>query len=233
MQVCMCVTCIIPMAFGQSAFWRMWSDKAFPAAYLHNLLKGRIYMSDKNENKAKKNGREIIEWADSVAISVLCVVLLFTFVFRMVGVKGTSMQDTLQSGDKVIIYNLFYTPKAGDIVVISRADLIEGDGNVAEPIIKRVIATEGQTIYFDFDTGAVYVDGQKLNEPYIKDRTIPGRIPIDNPYTVPDGHVFVMGDHRSVSKDSRTADVGAIDTRYILGKAVFRLFPTSEAGVIS
>ena len=118
-------------------------------------------------------------------------------------------------------------------MVISRADLIEGDGNVAEPIIKRVIATEGQTIYFDFDTGAVYVDGQKLNEPYIKDRTIPGRIPIDNPYTVPDGHVFVMGDHRSVSKDSRTADVGAIDTRYILGKAVFRLFPTNEAGVIS
>lgn len=207
--------------------------KQYDKSFSHNLLKGRIYMSDKNENKAKKSGREIIEWADSVAISVLCVVLLFTFVFRMVGVKGTSMQDTLQSGDKVIIYNLFYTPKAGDIVVISRADLIEGDGNVAEPIIKRVIATEGQTINFNFDTGAVYVDGQKLDEPYIKDKTIPGRIPMDNPYTVPAGHVFVMGDHRSVSKDSRTAEVGAIDTRYILGKAVFRLFPTSEAGVIS
>ncbi len=222
-------TALLPTVFAG----RIKSGARIDKIFSHNLLKGLIYMSDKNENKAKKSGREIIEWADSVAISVLCVVLLFTFVFRMVGVKGTSMQDTLQSGDKVIIYNLFYTPKAGDIVVISRADLIEGDGNVAEPIIKRVIATEGQTIYFDFDSGAVYVDGQKLDEPYIKDKTIPGRIPMDNPYTVPAGHVFVMGDHRSVSKDSRTAEVGAIDTRYILGKAVFRLFPANEAGVIS
>lgn len=222
-------TALLPTVFAG----RIKSGARIDKIFSHNLLKGLIYMSDKNENKAKKSGREIIEWADSVAISVLCVVLLFTFVFRMVGVKGTSMQDTLQSGDKVIIYNLFYTPKAGDIVVISRADLIEGDGNVAEPIIKRVIATEGQTIYFDFDSGAVYVDGQKLDEPYIKDKTIPGRIPMDNPYAVPAGHVFVMGDHRSVSKDSRTAEVGAIDTRYILGKAVFRLFPANEAGVIS
>ena len=142
-------------------------------------------MAEKTEVKKKKQGRELVEWIDSVAISVLCVVLLFTFVFRMVGVKGTSMQDTLQSGDKVIIYNLFYKPKAGDIVVISRSDLIEGDGQVAEPIIKRVIATEGQTIRFDFDTGDVYVDEQLLDEPYIKDKTIPGRIPMENPYTVP------------------------------------------------
>ena len=190
-------------------------------------------MAEKTEINEKKQGRELIEWVDSVAISVLCVVLLFTFVFRMVGVKGTSMQDTLQSGDKVIIYNLFYTPKAGDIVVISRSDLIEGDGQTAEPIIKRVIATEGQTIRFDFDSGAVYVDEQRLDEPYIKDKTIPGRIPMENPYTVPEGHVFVMGDHRSVSKDSRTAEVGAIDTRYILGQAIFRIFPTNKAGVIS
>lgn len=184
-----------------------------------------------SETSQKKNSQEIIEWADSIVISVLCVVLLFTFAFRMVGVKGASMEDTLKTGDKVIIYNLFYKPKAGDIVVVSRADLKE-NGTTAEPIIKRVIATEGQTIRFDFNTGDVFVDDVLLDEPYVKGYTIPGRVPMDNPYTVPDGHVFVMGDHRSVSKDSRTQEVGAIDERYILGKAFFQLFPFSEVGVL-
>lgn len=185
------------------------------------------------ETKPQKASAEIIEWADSIVISVFVVVLLFTFVFRMVGVKGSSMENTLQSGDKVIIYNLMYTPKVGDIVVISRSDLIENDGSTAEPIIKRVIATEGQTVRLDFNNNAVYVDDQLLDEPYVKGITIPGRIPMENPYTVPEGHVFVMGDHRSVSKDSRTQEVGAIDVRYILGKAVFRVFPVSKAGVLS
>ncbi len=134
------------------------------------------------------------------------------------GSKGTSMQDTLNRATRSL-YTIFLQAESGGYCGHFRSDLIEGDGQVAEPIIKRVIATEGQTIRFDFDTGDVYVDEQLLDEPYIKDKTIRAVYPWKTLHSSR-RPCFCHGDHRSVSKDSRTAEVGAIDTRYILGKAV-------------
>lgn len=189
-------------------------------------------------NTEEKKRSELLDWLDTIVVSVVVVVLIFTFIFRMVGISGASMQDTLQSNDRVILYSAFYQPKVGDIVVVSRDYLTNEDGTSPEPIIKRIIATEGQEVYLDYDNNQVYVDGVALEEPYLSEdsmKTIltPGRIPIENPHTVADGCVFVLGDHRTVSKDSRTAEVGDIDKRYILGRAVLRVFPFDEIKVLT
>lgn len=187
--------------------------------------------------KKKPNGvSEFFDWADSVVISVFCIILVFTFALRLVGVKGESMKDTLQNNDRLFITNLFYTPKDGDIVVISRSYLYEPTEDQAEPIIKRVIATEGQTVnFFKNDDGhySVSVDDVLLDEDYIRepmnkyyDKTV------SFPYTVEKGHVFVMGDNRNDSHDSRSPDIGAVDIRYILGKAVFRILPIDTFGTL-
>lgn len=126
------------------------------------------------------NGLSLLSAAFCVAI------LLIVFAVRMVNVDGPSMMDTLQNGDKVLITNLFYTPVAGDIVAISHGE------NFDAPLIKRVIATQGQTLKIDSKTGDVIVDGILLNEPYIKDLTV-GGVNWDFPYVIPQGKLFVMG----------------------------------------
>ncbi len=181
----------------------------------------------------KDSKKETVEWLSTLVTSILVVVLLFTFCFRMVGISGSSMEETLQNQDRIIIRSAFYTPEVGDIVVISRDYIKEEDGSSPEPIIKRIIATEGQEVYLDFDNNKVFVDGVALDEPYIKGVLTPGRIPIQNPHVVKEGCVFVLGDHRTVSKDSRTADVGDVDSRYILGKAMVRIFPLTDVKGLS
>lgn len=168
---------------------------------------------------------ELFEWLETVAFSLVAVVFVFTFIFRIVGVDGKSMQNTLQDGDRLIISHLFYQPKAGDIVVVTQPNAVN------KPLIKRIIALGGQTVDIDTERGLVYVDGVVINEPYIKEPTV--RIPnppMTFPYTVPEGKVFVMGDNRNNSLDSRSTDVGPIDERYILGKAIFRIFPLNRLG---
>ncbi len=185
---------------------------------------------------AGKAKTEVLDWLDTVVISVLAVVLVFTFVFRMVGISGGSMQHTLEDGDRVIIMSAFYAPRQGDIVVISRDYLADENGESPEPIIKRIIATEGQTVYIDYANDRVLVDGVALEESYVctEDGTATsGRIMAQNPYVVEPGKVFVMGDHRLVSRDSRAADVGAIDQRYILGRAVLRVYPFNQIEVLT
>ena len=187
------------------------------------------------ENKKKAALVSAFDWLDSIVVSVIAVVLIFTFLFRVVGIVGDSMNNTLIDGDRVVICNLFYTPKVGDIVVISRnasnnrEDMHAGN----EPIIKRVIAVEGDSVDIRFEDGIgyVYVNGVLKNETYIKEY-ISDEKPIINPISfpafVPDGCIFVLGDNRNESLDSRSADIGEygmIDTRYVLGKAVLRLFP--------
>ena len=168
---------------------------------------------------------ELFEWLETIAIALVAVVLLFTFVFRIVGVDGDSMMDTLYDGDRLIVSHLFYKPKAGDIVIITQPNAVN------KPLVKRIVALGGQTVDIDIERGLVYVDGEVIDEPYIKEPTV--RIPnppIQFPYTVPEGKVFVMGDNRNNSLDSRSTAVGPIDERYILGKAVFRIFPLNRFG---
>ncbi len=177
--------------------------------------------------KGKKRARvkSAFEWLDSLVFAVVAVVLLFTFLFRTVGVEGSSMEPTLLGGDRLIVSHLFRQPKRGDIVVIVQPE------SETPAIIKRVIAVEGQTVDIRFDTGDVWVDGQLLKEPYINEPTHMKR-DVDFPVTVPDGCVFVMGDNRNHSLDSRDSGVGMVDKRYILGRAVFRLFPLKKIGTI-
>ncbi len=176
---------------------------------------------------------ELFEWLEIICTSIVAVVIIFTLLFRVITISGDSMLNTLRSEDKVIITNLFYTPKQFDIVVISENALNSYEGeHVHSRIIKRVIATEGQVVNIDFNKGKVYVDGVELNEPYTKTLTTrPGDVKF--PVVVPEGHVFVLGDNRNESLDSRSTGIGndgMVDVRYILGKAVLRVYPFDTFG---
>ena len=167
------------------------------------------------------------EWLEALISSLIVVVLLFTLLFRIVNVSGPSMLPTLQSNDRVLLTSYFYQPKQGDVVVITHTAKLQ------EPIIKRVIALENQTVDIDFETGTVYVDGQALDESaYIENGITTQPSDYTSPLTVPPGHLFVLGDNRAVSNDSRSSAVGMIDERYVLGKAEFVVFPFSRFGKI-
>ncbi len=176
---------------------------------------------------------ELFAWVDSVVFSVITVILLFTFAFRVVGIKGQSMENTIFEGDKVMISGMFYSPQPGDIVVVSRdhANTPSGPEYGTEPIIKRVIAVAGQTVDIDFEDGIVYVDGKALREPYTKTLTT-RRDDVSFPLTVEEGHIFVLGDNRAVSRDSRSSDIGQVDERYVLGRVVLRVGPMSRFGKV-
>ncbi len=174
---------------------------------------------EEQEEKAVK-GRDLYEWVQALVCSVLAVVVLFTFVIRLIGVDGHSMVPTLQHGDRLLVLNsmLYDDYRQGDVVVLRKDTFME------EPIVKRVIATAGQTVDIDFVSGTVYVDGAALEEPYINERTYLEE-GTEFPLTVPDGAIFVMGDNRNHSDDSRNDRLGTVDTRYVIGKVVFLLFP--------
>lgn len=161
----------------------------------------------------------------SVFISASILILIITFVFTMVIVDGRSMQHTLESGDKIIVTKMGYQPKDGDVIVVGKSE--EG---YSKPIVKRVIAIEGQTLKIDFENQQVIVDGKVLDEPYISSETIEGTAEI--PEVIPEGYVFVMGDNRYISMDSRYKDIGLVNVDDIVGKAVFVLFPFDRFGFI-
>lgn len=186
------------------------------------------------KGKYTKAKNEIFEWLDVGVACVVVVVLLCTLIFRVVNIKGESMENTFFADEKIIISDLFYKPKYGDAVVISRNIDNSSQDIAKEPLIKRIIATEGQTVDIDFDKGIVYVDGNAMIEDYTKTPTNL-KYDIEFPVTVPEGCVFVMGDNRNKSIDSRSSSIGEngmIDERYILGKAIFRVWPFERAGVL-
>ena len=168
------------------------------------------------------------EWMEAIIPALILIMVFFTFVIRSITVSGPSMEPTLMDQYKVWVSCVGYTPQAGDIVVV------DGSGTqLDEVIVKRIIATEGQTVDIDFDNGYVYVDGQALDESaYIENGITTQPSDYTYPLTVPPGHLFVLGDNRAVSNDSRSSAVGMIDERYVLGKAEFVVFPFSRFGKI-
>ena len=179
-------------------------------------------MREKKEEQ-KIPGQDLYEWVQALICSVLAVVVLFTFVIRLIGVDGHSMVPTLQDGDRLLVLNsmLYDDYKHGDIVVLRKASFL------SEPIVKRVIATAGQTVDIDFSTGSVYVDGVLLKEDYINELTFTEE-GTEFPLTIPEGSIFVMGDNRNHSNDSRDYRLGTVDTRFVIGKAVFMAFPGAD-----
>lgn len=172
--------------------------------------------------KARRFAKNVLDWAEEIVIAVVIIAVAFTFLFRVITVSGTSMVPSYNDGDRVLVKSSSRV-KQGDVVVITNV--------LDEPIIKRVIATEGQTVDFDFENKAVLVDGVAVDETEfglengITDFPYTSFELLEFPQRVPDGCVFVLGDNRAVSEDSRYKIVGMIDERNILGKAVLRIFP--------
>ena len=168
-------------------------------------------------NRSQSNA-ELLEWYDALIFALAVLVIVFVFFVRAVAVDGISMEPTLQGGDRLLVQSIGYTPQRGDVVVI------DGYINYGKPLVKRVIGLGGDVVDIDAATGAVTVNGEVLDEPYINNQTtINGDVTF--PYTVSKGCLFVMGDNRQHSSDSRTSKIGCIDERDVLGKVVFRFFP--------
>lgn len=163
----------------------------------------------------------IYDMADSIKGAVIVVFLIFALMFRAIGVDGDSMFPTLKDGDWVAISGVTLSVERGDIVVLTQP----WERNV--PIIKRVIAVGGDVVDINFETCEVFVNGMKLDEPYINEPTSTS-YDVQFPITVDEGKIFVMGDNRNVSLDSRSSKIGLVDERYVFGKAIGRIFPTGE-----
>ncbi|MCI1964632.1 MAG: signal peptidase I [Oscillospiraceae bacterium] len=162
------------------------------------------------------------EWVEALIISLTVIMVLFVFLFRVnIVVNGDSMKPNFHNGNRVLVSCVNGGYSQGDVVVID-----EQATDLKERIIKRVIATGGQTVDINFATGTVSVDGQELDESaYIENGITKDQYDVDFPQKVPEGHIFVLGDNRSISEDSRFQEVGMIDSRYVVGKVIFLLNP--------
>ena len=188
-------------------------------------------LNENSENcqaEQEKGGisKSILGYVKDLVYLLGVILVLFLICFRVVVVSGPSMQNTLIDGDYLLLIGKpFYTqPAQGDIIVAAKDSY--GNGT---PIVKRIIATEGQVVDIDFETGVVTVDGKPLDEPYIKNLTKLSEGMVF-PLKVEEGCVFVMGDNRMNSKDSRDPVIGLIDKREILGKAIVLFLPGTDGG---
>ncbi len=189
------------------------------------------------EIQKPSTARETLEWLEVLVFAVITVIVVFSFIFRIATIEGNSMLNTLHGGDRIIITNLNYEPRQGDIVVVSRnaENSINGQKSSEEPIIKRVIAVGGQTVDIDYEKHIVYVDGKALKEDYLGSPTVNNGCDVEFPIYIPKGHIFIMGDNRADSLDSRftrIGDGGIVDNRYVLGHAVYRFFPFNKIGAL-
>ena len=182
-----------------------------------------ITLNDNNDVTSKKKVREtkldVFEVFEAIIAALVVITILFTFVFRVVNVDGSSMKPTLHNKDKIVVSTVGYEPQKGDIVVISETK------NMNEPLVKRIIAVGGDEVDINFTTGIVTVNGTE--EDYTHELTTQ-QFDIAFPITVPEGTVFVLGDNRGNSLDSRSTRVGCIDERLVVGKVLFRFFPIGD-----
>ncbi len=169
---------------------------------------------------AERARRELYDWIESLMVALIFCVILFSFVLRLINVSGPSMNPTLYEGNKMLVSDLFYKPKAGDIVVFKNVD----SNKEEKALVKRIVATEGQEVNIDFEHGLVYVDGQPLEEDYVAE-PIRNKLDFIGPKTVPEGCVFVLGDNRNSSRDSRASSIGMVDERLIIGKVYAVVYP--------
>lgn len=176
-------------------------------------------------------GGELFEWLQMVLICVVGAVIAFNCVVRLSVVNGHSMDPTLEHGELMLVWSAGYDPEQGDVVVLNKttADFL---GEAA--IVKRVIATEGQSVDIDYVNNRVYVDGEALEEDYtLEAMYLPGNPHMQQThFEVPEGEIFVMGDNRNGSTDSRDDRLGTIHEDYVLGRAVCAIWPIGKIGLI-
>lgn len=176
----------------------------------------------------KKIAASVFDVVEMFVICTMVILLVFSYIARLTVVEGTSMEDTLHDKDYLIVQGIGYTPHRGDIVVIHKISA----PSYPKPIIKRVIAVGGDTVDIDFDTWTVYVNGEAIDEPYTNLESGVLYSDLKFPLTVDEGKIFVLGDHRNHSSDSRVAQLGQIDERCVVGRAIFRILPFDKIGVI-
>lgn len=185
---------------------------------MRKVVDYEVYFGEPPEkNKKPVVASLLYEWTDSVVIALVVLMMVFLFFFRIAGVEGSSMVPTLHDGEWIIIGSFSEEAERGDIIISAQP-------NYPKPIVKRVIGVGGDTVDIDFDNHTVSVNGKVLDEPYINEPTTLS-YDIEFPLVVPEGYVFVMGDNRNDSLDSRSSKIGLIDERYILGKALVKAFP--------
>jgi len=177
--------------------------------------------------KIDKQNSVLFEWGEALVMSLSVLVIIFVFFVRLIGVDGLSMYPTLNDRDRIFITDVSYQPQKGDVVVLTK------DSFMSEPIVKRVIATEGDMIDINYDSGDVTINGEVMDESYINERISRKNVgDMEFPQTVPQGCIFVMGDNRNHSSDSRVSSLGMVDERYVLGKVFIRIMPLSSFGAV-
>ena len=186
--------------------------------------------AEQPEKEKRPAGAELFEWLQMVLVCVLGAVIAFNLVVRLSVVDGQSMDPTLEHGELMLVWSLGYSPKQGDIVIINKT---VSNFLHEQAIVKRVIALGGQTVDIDYGTSTVYVDGVALEEDYIlEDMYQKGGHMSGTHFEVPEGELFVMGDNRNGSTDSRDDRLGTIHEAYVLGKAVCAIWPVGKIGLI-
>lgn len=192
------------------------------------MLSAENQEPEQNEEEKGSFRLDLFFWMQALIGALVFLILMFTLVGRVIGVVGGSMLTTLHEGDLLLLQSVGYTPRQGDVVVLRKSSFLP------EPVVKRVIALGGQHVQVDYSTHQVYVDGVALDEPYINGLMVD---PLDALETVldvvvPEGSIYVMGDNRNHSSDSRDERLGTVDERFVLGRALWIITPFSHFGAI-